>query len=70
MLLKKYFENVVAPFVIVNHCQNDMNELNNDHLLIGASTVINKFKEATIDFVLRGSKGELCDNLLRTDQKR
>ena len=46
-----------------------MHEQKNDHVLTRGRTVINKFKEDMIDFVLKGSKEEVCGNLLSTDKK-
>ena len=63
-------KNVVPPFVIPNQCQSDMNELNNDHVLAGRRTLIVKFKQDMVEFVLKGSKEEVCDILLTTGEKR
>ena len=59
--LKKYFEEVVAPFAIVNQRQDDTQEGDVDHMLTCGESVLDKFKEDIADFILNGVKEEVSE---------
>lgn len=59
--LKKYFEEVVAPFAIVNQRQDDTQEGDVDHMLTCGESVLDKFKEDIADFILNGVREEVSE---------